>query len=91
MVWIRSARFRRLFRQRSLVPHAILAGENAHKSSPVVLRGNVDKQAARVFFADDFELCQGNEERLGRFALSASICSRLATYAPSRGSGCTAR
>ena len=62
----------------SLVPHAILAGENAlddsdhclmplgclAQSSLVVLRGNVGKQTARVLFADDFELCQGNEERL---------------------------
>ena len=63
----------------SLVPHAILTGENAlgdfdhrlmplgrlrRKSSLVVLRGNVRKQIARVHFVDDFELGQGNKERL---------------------------
>jgi hypothetical protein len=66
MAWIRPARFRSSCATGSLVPHAILAGENAlgdfdhrlmplgrlrRKSSLVVLRGNVSKRIARVLFA----------------------------------------
>ena len=40
------------------------SARGAAESSLVVLRGKVGKQTARVLFADDFELCQGNEERL---------------------------